>query len=109
INDELIRQHLIKLPRPLAVFAANDFQAAEVARVCVRNGIAIPDDIALLGVDNDDLLCTTWRPPVSSVKLPFERVGFEAAMMMDKMLKGKPVPKKAVLLPPVGVVTRPSS
>lgn len=109
INDELLRQHLAKLPRPLAVFAANDFSAAEVARVCVRNNIAIPDDIALLGADNDDVLCCTWRPAVSSIKLPFERIGYEAAQLIEKMLKGKPVQKKTILLPPLGVVTRPSS
>ncbi|NOX54049.1 MAG: helix-turn-helix domain-containing protein [Planctomycetes bacterium] len=69
----------------------------------------MPEDIALVGVDNDDLYCHLARPPLSSVTVNAERVGYESARLLDRLLAGRRCPKTAILVPPVRVHVRRSS
>ncbi len=111
-NDGL-QGWLAGLPRPAGVLASHDIQGVQLSEICHRAGLRVPDDLALLGVDNDDLLCQMARPPLSSVALPAERIGFEAARMLEGLIsrRGKKdrVRPRTLLLPSPGVVTRPSS
>ena len=102
------RRWLKELPKPAAIFACNDIPARTLADTCLLLGFKVPGDVALLGVDNDDLECSLTVPPLSSIEIPGERIGYEAAEMLDQMLGGGPRPE-SVFLPPVGLVTRQST
>lgn len=97
------------LPKPVGLFAPNDIWGVQLAEVCRQLDLRVPEDVALLGVDNDDLLCNLSRPALSSIALPAERLGHEAAALLDRLLTRKPRPTEPLLLPPRGVVTRRSS
>jgi LacI family transcriptional regulator len=111
-NDGL-RRWLTGLPRPVGILASHDPQGVELSEVCRHSGLRVPEEVALVGVDNDDLLCELARPSLTSVALPAERIGFEAARLLDRLLTRphpRPRPSGSVLLlPPQGVVTRVSS
>jgi LacI family transcriptional regulator len=98
------------LQRPLALLACNDIRARAIAQVCRNQGIRVPEDIAILGVDNDDLECTLSDPPLSSVVIPWRRIGYEAAAMLDRILDGDgQIQPQEITIPPVGVVERQST
>jgi LacI family transcriptional regulator len=72
-------------------------------------GLAVPDDVSVVGVENDDLFCTMSDPPMSSVEIPGRRIGYEAAALLHKLINGRRVPRKHISLLPVEVVARASS
>ena len=98
-----------ELSKPVAVLADHDVAAHDLADMCQLLGLRVPDEVAILGVDNDELECQLAFPPLSSVAIPAERIGFEAATLLDRMLSGQRVSNEAVYLPPVRVVTRHST
>jgi LacI family transcriptional regulator len=97
------------LPRPVGLMACNDIRGQQILNACRDAAIAIPEDVAVLGVDNDDVLCDLSNPTMSSVIPDTRRIGFEAAAMLERMIGGEPPPTKATLIPPLGVVTRRST
>jgi LacI family transcriptional regulator len=107
--DDRLRSWLATLPKPVGVFACNDAWGVQLTEACRRLGLSIPDEVAVLGVDNDDLLCELSRPSLSSVALPAEAVGQAAAALLERLLRGRRPPRAPLLLPPVGVVVRHSS
>jgi LacI family transcriptional regulator len=107
--DPAVQQWLLSLPRPVGMFAANDATALRLSELCRQLGLRIPEDIALLGVDDDDLFCTLAHSALSSIKTPLERIGYEAAHLLDRLISGEPAPPMPILLPPMSVVTRQSS
>ncbi len=96
------------LPQPLGVFAPNDDGAAQIIEACTDIGIAIPEQFAVLGCDADDLINSCSRPSLSSISVPADQVGFEAARMLLDLMDGKPV-AASKMLPPNGVITRKST
>lgn len=103
-------QHWVRgLRKPVGIFAPNDIWGVQLAEVCRQLTLRVPEDVALIGVDNDDLLCNLSRPALSSIALPAERIGHEAATLLDRMLAGENPPRRPLLLPPLGVVARRSS
>jgi LacI family transcriptional regulator len=98
-----------KLPRPVGIFAQSDIQARRIAWAAREAGRSIPDDLALIGVDNDEVLCNLCSPPLSSVEQPTRQIGYWAAQMLDVLLRGETPPQPRVLLPPLGVVARGST
>jgi LacI family transcriptional regulator len=108
-TDLGLRRWLSGLPKPVAIFGCNDQCGVQLAEACREAGLRVPEDVALVGVDNDDLLCELARPSLSSVAIPAERIGFEAAALLDRMFQGSAPPAKPVLLPPLGLVVRQSS
>jgi LacI family transcriptional regulator len=69
----------------------------------------VPDEVAVVGVDNAETFCELCNPPLSSVVPDAERIGFEAAALLDRLMAGNPAPKHSLLVEPLGVVTRQSS
>lgn len=106
---EWLTKKLKELPKPLAVATEFDDRGAEVLQACENAGVHVPEEIAVLGADNDDLVCDFAPVPLSSIDTDVERQGYEAAALLDHMMNGKKPPKKATLIPPLGVVIRKSS
>lgn len=96
------------LPRPCGLLAISDVDAAHVANLAVAAGLAIPEDLAIIGVDDDDLACMLTDPPLSSVALDGERVGRLAAGQLDRVLAGERV-NGQTLVPPMTVRARGST
>lgn len=94
------------LPKPVAVMACSDAEALAVSRGAEAAGVRIPEDMALLGVDNDDLLCHLRRMPLSSIELDGQGIGTASASMLAARLEGTASSGERVLLPPVGIVLR---
>ena len=93
----------------MAIFACNDIPARALADTCSQLGLHIPSQVALLGVDNDDLECSMTVPPLSSIAIPDERIGYEAAHLLDQIMSGGRRPTSPLFLPPVRVVPRQST
>jgi LacI family transcriptional regulator len=100
---------LISIPKPIAVMACNDDIAKEFLESAQIAGIRIPDDVAVIGVDNDEVICSLCHPTLSSIKLNNFRAGYEAARLLDAMMQGKNPPAYEVIVRPVAVVTRQST
>jgi LacI family transcriptional regulator len=100
---------LRSLPRNVGILASNDGPARELVDAARLSGLRVPEDIAVLGVDDDELECTLSAPPLSSVVLPAERIGYEAARLLDDAMLGRATPAREVLIPPVCIVTRRST
>jgi LacI family transcriptional regulator len=98
-----------RLPKPAGVFAPSDTWALWLCGVCKQEGIKVPEDIAIVSANNDELLCELAQPSISSVAIPAERIGYEAAALLDRLLSHEPVPNTPLLLPSPGVVTRQST
>jgi LacI family transcriptional regulator len=98
------------LPKPVAVFAAMDVRGRQVLDACLTAGIDVPHDVAVLAVDNDELICESTTPPLSSIALDTERMGFEAARLLDRAMRRRGRLRRAArTFPPVSVVTRRST
>jgi LacI family transcriptional regulator len=100
---------LMSLPKPAGVFCSTDNRGAEVLEVCRLTGIRVPEDVCVLGVDNDELVTKVTHPPLSSIALPTHKIGFEAVRLLDELMAGGEAPKEPILLPPTGVVARQST
>lgn len=100
---------LRRLPRPVGIFACYDIKAQQILDLCREMSISVPEEMAVLGVDDDRLLCDLATPPLSSVIPNTHRTGYEAAMLLDQMMSGQHVPAEAHLIKPLGVRTRQST
>lgn len=100
---------LKRLPRPVGIMACYDIQAQKLLDACRELDIAVPEEVAVLGVDNDRLLCDLSAPPLSSVICNTHRTGYEAASLLDRMMSGEKVGDKSVLIEPLGIETRQST
>jgi LacI family transcriptional regulator len=102
---------LRSLPKPVGIMAFDDWRANDLAATCLEADIAVPDQVAIIGVNNDDLLCESAWPPLSSVEAEYSRVGFKAAEILDRQLAGEVLvgDDRLVLMPPLGVVQRQST
>ena len=107
-EDEQLSDWIRQLPKPAGVMTCADFHAWRLLEICRRLNVAVPDDVAVIGVDNDELLCDLATPPLSSVRLDTRRIGYEAAKMLDRWMAGKP-PRMSVRIPPLEVAARQST
>lgn len=97
------------LPKPVGVMACNDERGLQVLDACRRAGARVPDDVAVIGADDDEHLCELSIPPMTSVDVNAEQIGYAAAELLDKLMSGRKAPVGATLLAPRGVVTRRST
>ncbi len=97
------------LPRPFGLYCRTDAVAFRVLPVLERAGLRIPEDIAVVGTDNDEMLCETSRPPLTSIELAVDRLGHRAAAILLDWLRGRPPPDGVERIPPLTVVERKST
>jgi len=101
---------LKSLPKPIALFTAMDARGRQVLDACLTAGLDVPHDVAVLAVDNDELICDSTTPPLSSIALDTERMGYEAAKLLDEAMRRKRKAKRITrTFPPLHVVTRRST
>lgn len=100
---------LKSLPKPIALMACDDNQGVHITEACKQNNIRVPQEVAVLGVDNDVMLCELSDPPLSSIELDIERAGYDTARAMDLMITGRVKFYRDILVPPLKVVTRNST
>jgi LacI family transcriptional regulator len=100
---------LKRLPKPVGIFAVNDYRAQLVTSACKRCGLRVPRDVGVIGADNNHVICEFSSPRLSSVDCNWQSVGFQAAELLDRLMSGQPPPAEDVLVPPAGVVQRMSS
>lgn len=99
---------LKSLRKPVGLLAGNDLRAREVLDACRLAGLNVPEAIAVLGVNDDELICELANPPLSSVMHNARRIGYEAAALLHRMLNGE-IDVADVRVPPLGVHTRQST
>jgi LacI family transcriptional regulator len=107
--DPNIQEWLRALSKPVGVFVPQDLWGVQAAEACRRAELRVPQDVALLGVGDDDLHCDLARPPLSSIILPAQQIGYEAAALVERLLDGDQPPSGPMLLPPLGVADRRST
>ena len=100
---------LAKLPKPVAVFAANDARGRQVLDACLAADLPVPYQVAVLGVNNDELICETSQPPLSSVAVDVEHAGYAAAELLDHLMRGTLREPRLITYQPAGVVRRAST
>jgi LacI family transcriptional regulator len=108
-EQPILGDWLRSLPKPVGLMACNDSCGREVLQACGEAGLRIPDDVAVVGVDNDALMCELSDPPLSSVALNLEQAGYDAARLLDSLMSGQSIPEQIVLVKPTFVVSRRSS
>ncbi|HEX8341857.1 MAG TPA: substrate-binding domain-containing protein [Tepidisphaeraceae bacterium] len=110
-NQDRIAAWAASLPTPIGVMTFDDAAAHALARACLAANIGVPDRIAIIGVNNDDLLCECSWPPMTSIDCAWTRLGQKAAMVMEKLLAGQALSAEewCTRLPPIGVVRRQST
>jgi LacI family transcriptional regulator len=97
------------LPKPVGVLACYDVRGQQVLEACHEAGLAVPDEVAVIGVHNDELLCDLCDPPLSSVIPDARRAGYEAAALLARMMRGERVPVTTRAIEPLGVAARQST
>ena len=105
----LIADWLRKLPKPVGLMCCNDDRALQVLEACKLAELYVPDDVALLGVDNDVLVCDLSDPPLSSVALNTETAGYEAARVLAELMSGGRMSGQQIVVTPTHVLTRMST
>lgn len=108
-QQQEIEQWLKGLPQPIGIFAAGDQPGVDVINACRGAGLQVPEQIAVIGAGDDDLICDSCYPPLASVSLPAEQIGYAAAECLEGLIKGNHDSVHELMLPPEGVTHRMSS
>ena len=108
-EHEQLAAWIAGLPRPIGVMACYDIKGQHVLDVCRDIGVAVPEEVAVIGVDNDHLICELSSPPLSSVVPDTHRTGYIAAELLDQMMRGRKIATKMHLVRPTGICTRRST
>jgi LacI family transcriptional regulator len=104
-----LKSWLERLPKPVGVMACYDFRGQQILDVCREVDIAVPEQVAVIGVDNDERLCQLCTPPLSSVIPDSRGAGYQAAQLLDRMMRGEKVKNDTTLLSPLGIAERQST
>ncbi len=108
-EQNFLADWLVSLPKPLALMACNDNRSQQVIEACKISDIKVPEQIAILGVDNDKFICDLSRPTLSSVMMDTEGAGFKAAQLLDEMIQYSSSELRDITINPIGVETRRST
>ena len=108
-NQSLLSNWLESLPRPVAIMTCDDNQGSILLEACSILGYRVPFDVAVIGVDNDPILCNMSDPALSSIDVDIEKGGYEAAAMADRMVKDPSFKGEDIVLQPLSVISRMSS
>ena len=108
-DRERLAQWVAGLEKPIGIMAANDWVGQKLLDACWRTGALVPEEVAVVGVDNDDIICELSNPMLSSIIAGHDRVGFHAAELLDGMMQGKQPPSEPLTVGKPSVVVRRSS
>lgn len=100
---------LKSLPKPVGLFACTDDRSIQIAQMCAVGNILVPEEVAILGVDNDMLICDTCNPPLSSIELNIQKAGYEAAKALTEIMSGVGSKGKQIFVEPIKIVQRKST
>jgi len=106
---EQIVKWLIALPKPVAIMACNDVRGLHVLEACSRAGVLVPEEVAVLGVDDEEIMCELCTPPLSSVAPNPEGIGYAAAELLDALMAGKRPRQLRISIDPIRVFCRQST
>lgn len=107
--EDMLARWIQSLPKPVGVMACNDLRAHQVLTVCDEGGLAVPEEVAVIGVDNDEVICGLARPSLSSVEQNPEEAGYQAASLLDRLMQGEALSEDKIVIEPRGVVARQST
>ena len=107
--DRWLGAKLKAAPKPLALLAYDDADAARALGAAQAAGLCVPEDVAILGIGGDRLICENQPVPLSSIEHDQIRTGYEGAQMLERLMDGEAPPKKPVLVPPRGITVRAST
>ena len=108
-EQSCLAEWLKSLPKPVGLMAGNDVCGRYVTEACRIAGLQVPDQVAVIGVDNDELICDLTDPPMSSVALNTEKAGYEAAELLDRLMAGEKMTGQDIIVPATHIVTRQST
>jgi LacI family transcriptional regulator len=100
---------LAEAPKPLAILTYNDYDASRVLDTCIRFGITVPDEVAILGVDNNTLVCENQPVPLASIEHNLEEIGYRGAELLQALMDGQTKVEQPILIPPKGIILRQSA
>ena len=110
VNEQhVVAEWLKSLPKPVGLMCCNDDRALQAIEACLVAGLHVPDDVAVLGVDNDTLICELSDPPISSIALNTEAAGYAAAELLDLLMEGEEICGRIIPVAGTHVVTRQST
>jgi LacI family transcriptional regulator len=103
-----LSEWLQSLPKPIGIMAVDDMAAGYLAAACRHADVVVPEQVAIIGVNNDEIFCETASAPISSVDAGFTRVGYAAAVMLDRLFKGEKLTQSQqhVRFAPLGIIKR---
>ena len=107
--DKWLGEKLLAAPRPLAMLAYDDADAARALGACLAAGLSVPEDVAILGIGGDRLICENQSVPLSSIEHDQGRTGYEGAELLDSLMSGESAPTRPILIPPRGIAIRAST
>lgn len=105
----ILAEWLGELPKPVGLMACNDDRARKVALACAAAGLHVPEEVAIVGVDDDDVFCELCDPPLSSVALDLDTAGYQAAELLDALMSGRGERRAEIPVRSLRVVTRRST
>ena len=108
-NQAWLHDWLQSLPKPVGIMACDDNQASILVEACNSIGIRVPFEAAIIGVDNDEILCSMSDPPLSSINVDIERGGYETARLAVQMVKDPHFKWSDIVLEPLAIISRSSS
>ncbi len=97
------------VPKPVGLLACNDDRGQHILEVCKRTGIRVPEDVAVIGVDNDPMICEIGDPPMTSIALNVESAGYEAAKLLDQLINNQKIEGQQIPVSPTHIVQRQST
>ncbi|NWK57575.1 DNA-binding transcriptional regulator [Verrucomicrobiaceae bacterium N1E253] len=97
-NNQRLKQWLLSLPHPTGLMACNDILGQQVLKACAEANLSVPDQISVIGVDNDELVCELSSPPLTSIVLDTKNAGYEAAKLIDQLMSGH-LPENKQIIP----------
>jgi LacI family transcriptional regulator len=107
--EEAMALWLRSLPKPVGLMACNDLRAHQILMACGDDHLAVPEEVAVIGVDNDEVICELSQPPLSSIEQNPEEAGYQAAALLDRLMEGENVTEGQAVVEPRGVVARQST
>lgn len=103
---ETLTKWLKQIKKPIAIFACDDNQASYLINACISNGIKVPSEVCVLGVDNDEVICSLSTPMLSSILIDVEKGGFQTAALIDRLVRNPHDIPEDIILHPVKIIER---